>query len=118
VEELDPDELAARARVAFTGLPHGASARAVGELVDRGVAVIDLSADFRLGDTTLYARWYGEHPRPDLLARAVTGLPELSREGLAGASLIACPGCYVTASVLALAPLLRAGLIERRGLII
>jgi N-acetyl-gamma-glutamyl-phosphate reductase len=118
VEELDFDRLAAAARVAFTGLPHGASARAVGELVDRGVAVIDLSADFRLRDAALYAQWYGEHPRPDLLERAVTGLPELSRDGLAGASLIACPGCYVTASVLALGPLLRAGLIVRRGLII
>jgi N-acetyl-gamma-glutamyl-phosphate reductase len=73
--------------------------------------VVDLSADFRLRSLASYARWYGEHPRPDLLEDAVYGLTELHRERIAGAAIVANPGCYPTASLLALAPLARAGLI-------
>lgn len=120
IAAFDAEAVAADADVAFTALPHGASAEVVGELIDRGVRVVDLSADFRHRDAEVYRRWYGEHPRPDLIEQAALGLPELGtcRAALAGAQLIACPGCYVTASVLALAPLLAGGLIEPSPLIV
>lgn len=103
----------------FCALPHGASQEVVPGLVDAGVRVIDLGADFRLRDPALYPQWYGHrHTAPDLLADAVYGLPELSRTGLAGARLVAAPGCWVTAATLALAPLLRAGLIEPTGIVV
>ena len=73
--------------------------------------VVDLSADFRLRDPAVYAEWYREHPNPELIAEAVYGLPELYREQLRGARLVANPGCYPTAAILSLAPLARAGLI-------
>jgi len=91
--------------------PHGAAAEIVSALVQRGVRVVDLSADFRLRDPRVYAEWYREHPNPELIADAVYGLPELYREQLRGARLVANPGCYPTAAILALAPLARAGLI-------
>ncbi len=113
IEPLDPDEIARKADVAFCALPHGASIEAVRALVARGVRVFDLSADFRLADPAEYARWYGaEHGAPELLARAVYGLCELDREALRGASLVAVPGCYPTASALPLLPLLKEGLIR------
>ncbi len=115
LESLAPEgaaELSGRIDVAFTALPHAASARLGGALLDAGVQVVDLSADFRLRDLATYQSWYGEHPRPDLLPQAVYGCPELHREELAGARLIAGPGCYPTSAVLPLAPLLRAGLID------
>jgi N-acetyl-gamma-glutamyl-phosphate reductase len=96
---------------AVVAYPHAAAARTVGELRERGARVVDLSADFRLGSLPAYERWYGAHPRPDLLSEAVYGLTELHRERIAGASIVANPGCYPTASLLALAPLARAGLI-------
>src|SRR5207302_10513901 len=77
----------------------------------RGARVVDLSADFRLRSLATYERTYGEHPRPDLLGEAVYGLTELHREQIAGAGIVANPGCYPTASLLALAPLARAGLL-------
>jgi N-acetyl-gamma-glutamyl-phosphate reductase len=83
----------------------------VGELVARGVRVVDLSADFRLRDVDVYERWYGSHPVPGLIDSAVYGLTELYRDELPGASLVANPGCFPTAAVLSLAPLARAGLI-------
>jgi N-acetyl-gamma-glutamyl-phosphate reductase len=109
--------------VAFCALPHGDSARAVEALRARDLLVIDLSADFRLHDAGDWAAWYGsaqerEHPAPALLAEAVYGLPELHREQLRRARLIAGPGCYPTAAILAAAPLLRAGLISADGLVV
>lgn len=98
-------------RAAVVGYPHAAAAPAVGLLRDRGMRVVDLSADFRLTDLAAYESWYGPHPRPDLLRQAVYGLTEMHREQIAGAQIVANPGCYPTASVLALAPLARAGLI-------
>ena len=103
----------------FLGLPHGAAAALVPDLVAKGLAVIDLGPDFRLRDPTDYPRWYRfEHPGPDLLERAVYGLPELHRAELAALRdadraprIVASPGCYATASILSLAPLARAGLI-------
>ncbi len=110
IRELDLDAygLLDAAVVAY---PHAAAAPAVGELRDRGARVVDLSADFRLSSLATYEQWYGKHPRPELLADAVYGLTELHREQIAGAGLVANPGCYPTASLLGLAPLARAGLI-------
>jgi N-acetyl-gamma-glutamyl-phosphate reductase len=96
---------------AIVAYPHAAAAPMVAALRERGVRVVDLSADFRLATLETYERWYGEHPRPELLAQAVYGLPELHRERIAAADLVANPGCYPTASLLGLAPLARAGLI-------
>jgi N-acetyl-gamma-glutamyl-phosphate reductase len=102
----------------FTALPHAASARAGAALYAAGLIVVDLSADFRLRDLATYTEWYGEHPAPELLKESVYGLPELHRDELAGARLVAAPGCYPTSAVLALAPLLAAGLIEPTGIVI
>lgn len=99
--------------IAFTALPHKESANKVIELIERGIKVIDISADFRLKEAGEYPKWYGfEHPSPQLLKQAVYGLPELYKELVANASLIANPGCYPTSSILALAPLLKNGLID------
>jgi N-acetyl-gamma-glutamyl-phosphate reductase len=101
----------------FLALPHGAAAELVPDLVAKGLKVIDLGPDFRLRDPADYPRWYGfEHPTPDLLAKSVYGLPELHRMELSGladadTAIVGSPGCYPTATVLALAPLARAGLI-------
>ncbi|WP_205698553.1 N-acetyl-gamma-glutamyl-phosphate reductase [Conexibacter sp. SYSU D00693] len=105
LEELDLDRHAADVGAAIVAYPHGASAPVVRELRERGVKVVDLSADFRLKDQAVYEQWYVEHPAPELLPEAVYGLPELHREELRGASLVACPGCFPTAAILALAPL-------------
>jgi N-acetyl-gamma-glutamyl-phosphate reductase len=91
--------------------PHGAAAAVVADLREREVKVVDLSADFRLRDPAAYARWYGEHAAPKLFGQAVYGLPELHRDEIAGADLVANPGCYPTAALLALAPLARDGVI-------
>ncbi len=96
---------------AVVAYPHGAAAEVVAALVARGVRVVDLSADFRLRDPSVYADWYRPHPEPALIGRAVYGLPERYRDQIAGAVLVANPGCYPTAAVLGLAPLARAGLI-------
>jgi N-acetyl-gamma-glutamyl-phosphate reductase len=103
----------------FCALPHGESQRIVPALRDRVGVIVDLAADFRLRDPDLYPTWYGEaHEAPALLDHAVYGLPELFRPSLAGATLIASAGCYPTAAGLALAPLVRAGLIEPHGIIV
>jgi N-acetyl-gamma-glutamyl-phosphate reductase len=91
--------------------PHGAAAELVAELRQRGIRVVDLSADFRLRDPSVYAEWYREHPAPELLDAAVYGLPERYREQIRAADLVANPGCFPTASLLALAPLATDGLV-------
>jgi N-acetyl-gamma-glutamyl-phosphate reductase len=110
IEQLDLDGLD-RIDAAVVAYPHAAAAPTVGALCERDVRVVDLSADFRLASLATYEQWYGEHPRPDLLAEAAYGLTELHRERIAGAGIVANPGCYPTASLLGLAPLARAGLI-------
>jgi N-acetyl-gamma-glutamyl-phosphate reductase len=97
---------------AVVAYPHGAAAPVVEELRDGGARVVDLSADFRLADLATYESWYGRHGAPKLFGTAVYGLPELYRERIAEAGLVANPGCYPTAALLALAPLARAGLIK------
>jgi N-acetyl-gamma-glutamyl-phosphate reductase len=109
--ELDIDE-AEEADAAIVAYPHGASAPAVAGLRELGLQVVDLSADFRLRDPEEYREWYGELGAPEILPEAVYGLPELYRKEIAGASLVANPGCYPTATILGLAPLAAAGLIE------
>ena len=103
----------------FLGLPHAASMAMAPELVGRVGCVVDLSAAYRLKDPAQYPRYYGfEHDQLGLLADAVYGLPELHREALQGAQLVATPGCYVTTATLALRPLVEAGLIETTGVIV
>lgn len=111
----DDDAIAEESEIVFGALPHGASAEVLSAFVDRGVRVIDLSGDFRLRDMGDYRRWYKrEHPRPDLVERAVYGCPELNAERIAGAELVASPGCFATALNLALLPAARAGVIAGR----
>ncbi len=118
-EPFDADRVAESAKAAFLGLPHTASFTVTPALRERGVRVIDLSADYRLKDATVYADWYAHpHTDPAGLAEAVYGLPELYRDAIPDASLIANPGCYTSASILGLAPLVAHDLIERRGIII
>jgi N-acetyl-gamma-glutamyl-phosphate reductase len=117
-EEFDTDRVDGL-DVVFLGLPHEASMALVPQLTGRVGTIVDLSAAYRLKDASLYPVWYGfEHDQPEHLASAVYGLPELDRTGLKGASLVATPGCHVTAAALALEPLVAAGLIERHGIIV
>jgi N-acetyl-gamma-glutamyl-phosphate reductase len=117
-DEFDPAE-AEGLDVAFLGLPHEASMALVPQLHGKVGCLVDLSAAFRLRDASLYPTWYGfTHDQPELLAAAVFGLPELHRAELKEATLIATPGCHVTAATLALAPLVDAGAIEPTGVIV
>jgi N-acetyl-gamma-glutamyl-phosphate reductase len=115
---LEIDQEPVPAEAVFLALPHGAAAAMVPGLIDQGSTIIDLGPDFRLHDKADYPRWYHlEHPAPELLERAVYGLPELHRKELTALAdesvrVVGAPGCYPTATLLALAPLARAGLIE------
>ncbi len=112
-------ERAAKCDVIFACLPHGESAEICGKLIDLGTKVIDLSADYRYDDVSLYEKTYKiTHARKDLASEAVYGLPEFNRDKIANARLIGNPGCYVTASVLALKPLVGGGVIDPRTVII
>jgi N-acetyl-gamma-glutamyl-phosphate reductase len=111
IELTEPDFEAVEFDAAIVAYPHGASGPTVAALRQRGALVVDLSADFRLRDLATYERWYGEHKSPEPLNEAVYGLSELYREQLRTAKLVATPGCYPTASVLALAPLAERGLL-------
>ena len=110
LEELDVAGAHGEVDAAIVAYPHGAAAPTVAALRERGVKVVDLSADFRLTSREVYEEWYVEHPVPELLGTSVYGLPERYREELRGADLVAGPGCFPTAAVLALAPL--AGVLE------
>jgi N-acetyl-gamma-glutamyl-phosphate reductase len=117
-EEFSADRFAGLDAV-FLGVPHEAALEIAPQLVGKVGVVIDLSAAYRLKDSSLYPTWYGfEHTQPELLAQAVYGLPELYRSQLVGAKLIATPGCYVTAASLALTPLVRSGIISPIGIIV
>jgi N-acetyl-gamma-glutamyl-phosphate reductase len=108
---FDPDQAWEEAEFFFVALPHGESMEAVAELRERGARVVDLSADYRFSRPETYEKWYGKpHSHPELLGEAVYGLPELFRGEVARAALVAGPGCYPTAALLALAPLLSRGL--------
>ena len=119
LEDIGPAVVASRAECVFSCLPHGASATVVPQLLPAGARVIDFSADYRLDTAASYAEWYGKkHPDPERVGKVVYGLPELFRERIIDAQLVANPGCYPTSAILALAPLLKAGLIEPRDIII
>ncbi len=103
----------------FLAMPHGRSTGRMSDFLLRAGKVIDLSADFRLKDPALYREYYGvEHPRPDMLAQAVYGLPELHREAIRQATLVSGPGCIATAAILAIHPLAKAGLIDLERLVV
>jgi N-acetyl-gamma-glutamyl-phosphate reductase len=102
----------ADADVAFLALPHSESAAFARPLLDKGIKVIDLSADFRLKDAAVYEQWYGTHRDPELLSIAIYGLPEIHREALRSATLVANPGCYPTTVLLGLAPLAASSQVE------
>ncbi len=104
LDGFDIDELG-QVDAAIVAYPHGAAAEVVAQLHERGIRVVDLSADFRLRDPQVYARWYREHPAPELIDEAVYGLPERYRDQIRGARIVANPGCFPTAAILALAPL-------------
>ena len=117
-DEFDPAKAAGLDAV-FLGLPHEASMALAPHLVGKVRCVIDLSAAYRLKDAALYPQWYGfTHDQPALLEQAVYGLPELHRDELKGAALVATPGCHVTAATLVLAPLVRAGLLATTGVVV
>ena len=106
------DELDSDVAIAFSAMPHRSSTEIVPSLLERGIRVIDASADFRLKNAAEYTKWYGfTHSSPKLLEEAVFGLPELHHEEIAPASLVANPGCYSTGAILALAPLVKHGVI-------
>ncbi|HQU45775.1 MAG: N-acetyl-gamma-glutamyl-phosphate reductase [Planctomycetia bacterium 21-64-5] len=120
LEDLGPVAVAGRAECVFSCLPHGVTASLVPQLLaTHRCRVIDLSADYRLRSAELYHQWYGEkHADPERLATAVYGLPELFRQQIPSAQLIANPGCYPTSAILALAPLVKQRLIETDDIIV
>jgi len=118
-EPLDPDRIAHKADFVFLALPHVTAQEAAFRFHKLGKKVVDLSADYRLADPSLYEQWYEHcHQYPDLLKSAVYGLPELHREKIKKASLVANPGCYPTSAILGLAPLLRQGMIDPKSIVI
>jgi len=119
-EEFDANRLSAKGvECAFGCLPHGVSAEVVGPLLDRGIKVIDLSADYRLKDAKAYAQWYGaEHHDTKNLTHAVYGLPEVYGDRLPGATLVANPGCYPQTAILGLAPLVANKLIRLDDIVV
>jgi N-acetyl-gamma-glutamyl-phosphate reductase len=103
----------------FAALPHGHSQRLASTILDKGIPFVDLGADFRLDDAATYERWYGHpHEAPELLSSFVYGIPELNREAIKGAKAVAAAGCYATAAILALKPLVDAGLVKPDSLIV
>jgi N-acetyl-gamma-glutamyl-phosphate reductase len=116
--DASPDEVARLADFVFLALPHGVSMTVAPEFLKAGKKVIDLSADFRLREAFRYEQWYGAHAAPELLAEAVYGLPELYREKIRKAKIVANPGCYPTSVILGLAPLLTTDWIDRASLIV
>lgn len=115
---FDPVEAVREAELFFVCLPHGDAMESVGLLREADAMVVDLSADFRLTDPALYEAWYGEHTRKGLLPEAIYGMPELHRDKISGARLVANPGCYPTSVLLGIAPLLEEGKIHSSGLVI
>ena len=119
ITQPDPKDLADECDVVFLAVPHKTAMEIAATLLDEGVKVVDLSADFRINDKATYEQWYAvEHTRADLLDEAVYGLPELYLDNIMGARLIANPGCYPTSSILGLAPALSGGFIQTDDIVI
>ena len=117
-EKLNVSAIEKDSDVVFLGLPHGTAAKTAAQFLGKGVKVIDLSADFRIRDRKVYQRWYGKHAAPALVKEAVYGLPERYRIQIRNARLVANPGCYATASILAGLPLVAEGLLGRGPIIV
>lgn len=119
LEDLGPEAIAQRCECAFLCLPHAASAESAKALLARNIRVIDFSADYRLDDAETYKKWYDhDHPDPERLGHTPYGLPELFRDKIPSAPLVANPGCYPTSAILPLAPLLREGWVEADDIIV
>ncbi len=119
LEELDAHAIAGNCDAVFLAIPHAQAMPIVADFIEKGVRVVDYSADFRLKDPTVYEKWYGtEHTHPALLEMSVYGLPELHREDICNAKLIALPGCYPTAALLALAPAVRHRLLDLTDIVV
>lgn len=119
LEDLSPTEVGARAECVFSCLPHGASATVIPPMLDAGARVVDFSADYRLNDVDVYAEWYGQkHADPGRVGKVAYGLPELFRDQIPPSQLVANPGCYPTTAILALTPLLKAGLIDPKSIVV
>ncbi len=116
--DASSEEVAGKCDIIFSALPHGVAMNIVPELLKGRSKVVDLSADYRLRDCAVYEKWYKSHSSPDLLRGAVYGLPELYRDRLKSARLVANPGCYPTSAILALAPALKAGLLDTVSIIV
>ncbi len=117
-EKADLATISKDSDVVFLGLPHGTAAKTAAGLLSKGVKVIDLSADFRIKNLSVYEKWYGKHPVPKRIKEAVYGLPEVYREDIRNAQLIANPGCYTTTAILAGLPLVENKLLANHGPII
>lgn len=116
-ENLSPEQLCSRADFFFTAVPHKTAMDIVPKLLTENKKVVDLSADFRIRNVSIYEKWYQKHTAPQMLREAVYGLPELYREAIKTGRLIANPGCYPTSIILGLAPLLKAGVIDPQSII-
>ena len=117
--EMDYNKVADKCDIVFTAVPHGSATEVVKALYDRGIKIIDLSADYRLHDQSAYDKWYGwAHPHPDYLPKSVFGVPELHRDKIKDAQLVSCPGCMAVTSILALAPLIRKDIIDTDHIIV
>jgi len=115
----NPTDIPKDCDLVFTAVPHGSSVKNTPKILESGVKVIDLSADFRLKNPEEYPKWYGwQHPHPQLLVKAVYGLPELHRNEIRNASFVSCPGCMAISAILALAPLAKAGVIDKEHVIV
>lgn len=118
LEELSDEVVSKKCDLAFSCLPHQQAMDHVAAWVKKGIKVVDLSADFRFSSADVYKQWYGPHASPELLKKAVYGLPELHREKIKKATLVGNPGCYPTGAILGLAPLLQKGVIHAEGIIV
>ncbi len=117
--ELDYDKLSDKCDLVFTAVPHGTAVDIVKAFYDRGMKVIDLSADYRLHNPADYDKWYGwQHPHPELLSKSVFGVPELHREAIKNAQLVSCPGCMAVTSMLALYPLIKKNIIDTEHIVV
>ncbi|MGA7369185.1 MAG: N-acetyl-gamma-glutamyl-phosphate reductase [Nitrososphaeraceae archaeon] len=116
---LDTEKLSDKCDLVFSSLPHGKSSSIVKDLYDRGMRIIDLSADFRLKDPKDYVKWYGwEHPFPEMLSLSVYGVPEFNREKIKGSRLVSCPGCMAVTSLISIRPLIEKDLIDTDHIIV
>ena len=117
--ELDYDKLTDKCDLVFTAVPHGTAVDIVKALYERGMKVIDLSADYRLHNAADYDKWYGwQHPHPELLSKSVFGVPEIHREEIKKSQIVSCPGCMAVTSILGLYPLIKKNLIDTEHIIV